>query len=315
MHDSNIKTEVSPGDIVISKSGTVGNIALVPEYLGKSNISQDIVGLYVNDKNFSGFLAAYLSSKLGKIQMQRVKTQQTHAHLTLAPLRELLVVFNKECVNKVSDLMEKAAKFEVDFFTNLTEAQCELEQYFNIDMNYQNCSTFQIPVTELESKFSPTFYYPPYRETNRLLKERFETTNLWKIAKIIKGKEVGSKNYSDHGIPFIRTSDLVNHGIDRDSHHKINKKIYDEYKQDLRPNDILFTNDGKIGLSAMCLEGDDCVIQSHIKRIRIVDDYFTPEFIFIFLNTKFGLYQIYSRIFVQSSIPTIDDGLNYFTTA
>lgn len=309
-HEKEQKTEVVPGDIVISKSGTIGNVAIISPWLGNSNISQDIIGFYVNNKRYSGFLALYLSSKLGKIQMEKIKTQQNQAHLTLTPFRKLKILINEDIVEKVSILMNEAMNLENDFFENFNKAKNELRNYLNIETVDDKYLTFKISSKELNSKFIPKFYYPPYLQTNYLLNSKFKTKKLGKISKkIIKGSEVGSKNYKKAGIPFIRTSDFVNGTIDRDSYHKISEKIYDEFMQDLQPNDILFTNDGKIGLSAFFIEGDKCIIQSHIRIIRVVDKDFTPEYILTFLNMELGLCQVYRRIFIQSTISTIENGL------
>mgnify|MGYP001600787059 FL=1 len=71
---------------------------------------------------------------------------------------------------------------------------------------------------------------------------------------------------------------------------------------------MVFSNDGKIGFSALITEADKCVIQSHIRRVRLLSK-LSPEYVLIFLNTKYGQYQIKKRTVVQSTIPTIGDGL------
>jgi len=58
----------------------------------------------------------------------------------------------------------------------------------------------------------------------------------------------------------------------------------------------------------MLVEGDECVIQSHLRRIRVTNT-FTPEFVFAFLNTEFALAQISRRIYIQSTIATIGNRL------
>lgn len=308
-HKKESKTAVKHGDIAISKSGTIGCVALVPDWIEAANISQDIIGVYPYHKELSGFLAAYLSSKIGQIQMHRVETKQTHAHLTLIPLKKLRILYNKEIAEKISKLMEDGLKYEKEFMDGIDIAIKLLKSHIKIEVENKKYRTFLIANKDIESRFTPIFYYPPYLESNKRLNAAFQTIKLGNISKIINGKEVGSVNYKDDGVCFVRTSDLVNYGIDQNSYHKVSEEIYNKFKQDLQPEDILFTNDGKIGLSAMLIDGDVCVIQSHVKRVRIVDKKFTPEYIFIFLNTDFGLFQIYRRIFVQSTIPTIEDGL------
>lgn len=309
-HVKGENTEMSPGDIAISKSGTVGHVAIVPQWLGVSNISQDIIGLFVKEKKYSGFLAAYLSSNLGKTQMEKVKTQQTHAHLALPPIRKLKILFNEDIALQVSNLINNAVSLEKEFFDNYEKAKTELLAYLDICADERKYQTFLVSSRDINSKFFPTFYYPSYLAIVKSIQEKFDTVKLDDISEIKNGIEIGSKNYQATGVPFIRTSDFVNYGIDRDSYHKIDEELYNQYQQDVKPNDILFTNDGKIGLTGMVVDNDTCIIQSHIKRVRITDETFTPEFIFVYLTTKIGLYQIYRRIFIQSTIPTIENGLH-----
>ncbi|CAI2192301.1 19160_t:CDS:2 [Funneliformis geosporum] len=61
-------------------------------------------------------------------------------------------------------------------------------------------------------------------------------------------------------IPFIRTSDLVNHETDQFLDFFIPEEIYNELSQDIKVGDVLFTKDGKIGMVAMITENDRAII-------------------------------------------------------
>jgi len=80
--------------------------------------------------------------------------------------------------------------------------------------------------------------------------------------------------------------------------------------QDIKKGDILFTNDGKIGLSAVLLDFDNCIIQSHIRRIRTLGK--IPQwFLFAFLITKFARFYFNKNTVIQSTIPTIRDSIKF----
>ena len=89
----------------------------------------------------------------------------------------------------------------------------------------------------------------------------------------------------------IRTSDIYNSEVDQFPDFYISKEIYEEINQDLQSGDILYTNDGKIGLVAMMTPQDKCIIQSHIKRIRLNQEAklkhkLTEEYLFLVLSLK-----------------------------
>ncbi len=94
------------------------------------------------------------------------------------------------------------------------------------------------------------------------------------------------------------------------------EEIYEQYKfqQDIRENDILFVNDGTflIGRTAIITKFDiKMIIQSHLKKIRILDTTKLDPFYFLYLlNSKIVRKQIDAKTFVQATISTLGNRLN-----
>ena len=137
-----------------------------------------------------------------------------------------------------------------------------------------------------------------------------------KIVSIKRGNEVGSKNYGTGDIPFIRTSDISNWEIRVNKETSIDEETYVQYKdkQDLREGDILFVNDGgrMIGEVAILTKYDKKIlIQSHIKRIRITkeNELLDPYILLYLFKLPIVKKQIYSKTFVQATIPTLSNRL------
>ena len=143
---------------------------------------------------------------------------------------------------------------------------------------------------------NPAFSYPLYVNTLKEIKKHWQTVPLGEISTVKKGDEVGSDNYNkyldkkDSDIPFIRTSDIVNYEVDQFSDFYIPEEIHKELKQDINSNDILFTKDGKIGMSAIITKNDKAIIASGIARLRLKSEAqkfnITPEYLFIVLSIK-----------------------------
>jgi type I restriction enzyme M protein len=148
------------------------------------------------------------------------------------------------------------------------------------------------PLIEIKKKGIPT-------KTIRELLEKG-------IISIQKGDEVGSRNYVEEGIPFIRTNDIVNGIINRNSKQMVDEDLYNEiYKkrQDLKPGDILFTKDGKVGVVGMIKEGDKCIISSGILKIRVINtEKLNPFYLFAALNSKIVLLQAKARYVTAATI-------------
>tara|TARA_B100000963_G_scaffold46927_1_gene35247 strand:- start:1179 stop:2096 length:918 start_codon:yes stop_codon:yes gene_type:complete len=173
--------------------------------------------------------------------------------------------------------------------------------------------------------WTPVYSQPEYNKIINQIKQNFKTIELGpEIVELNKGNEVGSENYvvdieKDYdSIPFIRTSDLINYEIDDFPDYFIDKKIYEDLNQDINAGDILFNNDGKIGVVAMVLKNDKFILQSHVQRIRLTkkakEKYLiSPEYLFLMMSIdEVGLLQSKKYTVYQSTIPTIGNNIQKF---
>ena len=60
------------------------------------------------------------------------------------------------------------------------------------------------------------------------------------------------------------------------------EEVYQDIKQDIKPSDVVFTKDVKVGCVAMITEADNVIISSGLERLRL-----NPE------GKKIGLTQEY----------------------
>lgn len=135
------------------------------------------------------------------------------------------------------------------------------------------------------------------------------------ILTIKRGNEIGSQFYGTGDIPFVRTSDIVNWEIKIDPVKCVAEEIYELFKdkQDVRPSDILFVNDGTflIGRTAMVTELDKkIIIQSHVKKLRVQQNDLLDCYLLLYLlNTGIVRKQIEAKTFVQATISSIGNRL------
>jgi len=182
---------------------------------------------------------------------------------------------------------------------------------------------FNISYNELNDHiFIPEYYNPEIAEEIDSLKKsgKFLLLSIGElidkgILQVRRGNEIGSQFYGSGEIPFVRTSDIVNWEIKFDPVKAVSEDVYNKYKkiQDIKENDILFVNDGTflIGRTAIVTKLDlKIVIQSHIKKIRVLNNEFiNPFYLFYLLNSKIVRKQIDSKTFVQATISTLGNRL------
>ena len=178
---------------------------------------------------------------------------------------------------------------------------------------------FVVPLDEIqENIYVPESYKPEVKEKiNRIKKDKeyvlikFGDLVEQGIIQIKRGNEIGSQHYGTGTIPFIRTTDIVNWEIKIDTVKAVSEEVYRRYQrqQDIQENDILFVNDGTflIGRSSMITKNDvRAVIQSHLRKIRVVDcEKLNPFYLFYLLNTKLFQQQVEMKTFTQATLSTL----------
>jgi len=312
-HRNILKTSiVKPFDILIAMTGTVGAIALLPSIIEEANISQNVVRIRIDEewknKISPEYLLTILNSKFGQIQIQGLLTSTNQKYLNQIKIGEIKIPI-LENLNEVVKIYRKINSYENEAYLKITQAKQIFEEEIKINQQkIKEEKIYSVDSGNLTDSLIPKFYYPKYINTLKELKEKFKTIKLGEIADIKRGDEVGSDNYKkyldkgDSDVPFIRTSDIVNYEIDDYPDYYISEEIYKELNQDVKEGDILYTKDGKIGLTAMMTKEDKCILASGIARIRIKKD-LDPYYIFLVLTTEIGLYQALQRVVIAATLP------------
>jgi restriction endonuclease S subunit len=86
------RSQLIPGDVLITITGRIGTSAVVPENLTQCNINQHIVRIRLNEYKIDPyFLAAFLNSFAGLFQSERESYGTTREALPYYCLEKLLI--------------------------------------------------------------------------------------------------------------------------------------------------------------------------------------------------------------------------------
>lgn len=117
------------------------------------------------------------------------------------------------------------------------------------------------------------------------------------IANIKGGKRLPLNDSftNDDGVPYIRAEDIKDFFVDYEYSPKISYNTHNILKRyQTKYNDILLTivgnSIGDIGIVKFQL--NKCNLTENCAKIVKIKENFTPEFVFVFLISKFGQYQI-----------------------
>lgn len=317
-HDKNNslkRSKLKKDDVLFTTIGNVGISALVNENVENANINQNVVRIRVNTEfTTPQYLSCFLNSKITKFQVENLFTGNIYPMLSYPKIKSLKVfVKDKKTESTITQNLIKAENCQIESIKLIKEAQSLFFKSLNIDFQkIANSKFYGIPSKQFDNDdmMTPAFYFPLYTTTIREIEKNNNCVLLGNVADFRNGDEVGSINYKGYlerketDIPFIRTSDLVNYDFDNYPDYYIEKTIYNDINQDIKAKEILFTKDGKIGISAMTTESDKCILGSGILRIVPKEDKINPYYLFVALSVKeIGLYQAIQRTVVASTIP------------
>ena len=316
------RSALKPLDILFTTIGHLGSTAIVPEAFGEANINQNVVKIEVNESFIDPYyLTAYLNANTTKKQIGALFTGNIHSIITYPKIKNIrIIVPDKVFQKSISKKYKAALDSEQSFHITIKKAKETFYQKIGINFSaIRKESSFSTSLQKIEKNdiWNPSFFYPLYVKTLKAIQANLQTISLGEIANIKKGDEVGSNQYvkyldkKESDVPFIRTSDIFNYEVDQFPDFYISKEIYKDLKQDLKPGDIIFTKDGKIGMTAVITNNDKAILASGLARIRLKEESLkkyniTKEYLFTVLSLKeTGLYPAIRRTVVASTIPHI----------
>jgi len=318
-HKQQKRSSLKALDILFTTIGHLGSSAIVPQNFGEANINQNVVKIEI-DTHFIDpyYLTVYLNSNTTKKQISALFTGNIHSIITYPKIRNIRIIIpEKSFENKIAKKYKKAIELDQKCHSILEDAQKYLYQKLNVDFSkIKKESVFSVNLDSFVGNdlWTPAYSFPLYVNSLKEIEKKWKTIPLGKIASSKKGDEVGSINYNkyldkkDTDIPFIRTSDLVNYEMDLYPDYFIPEEIYSELNQDIKSGDVLYTKDGKIGMSAMITQNDKSIIGSGLVRLRLKAEAkkygLTSEYLFMILSLKeTGFYPAIRRTVVASTIP------------
>ena len=320
-YESFNRCHISQNDVLIAIYGTVGKSAVYKEeYVGIAGIPRHIanITLHSDCPVTSEYLTAFFRSKFGKWQIDSVTTGNIQQLLSLKNLRAFEIPLAPDATMKeITRVEQEAIACEIAAEKLIKEAQDMLYKSLNFDVaSVTRDRSFSVRFSEVNSTniWSTSFYDKLYVKMGEALKRYSNAVPLGDLVSAKHGDEVGSDQYklyvdrNDEDYAFVRTSDIVNNEADLFPDYYITPEIYEDIKQDIRENDVLFTKDGKIGCVGLVVEADNIIISSGIERLRLNEEAkklgLTQEYLFTALSIpEVGRYGAKRRTVIASTIP------------
>ena len=223
------------GEILLEVKGNVKKVAIVPDTFPEMVlVSGTLYKFTVNEKINKYFLAVYLSCDVGQKLKDRLISNIATPFISKSELYEIPVpLFDKIFQHKIEELYLSLLDTRKASEQKLAEAENILLSELGLNnWQSQHCLTFirYYSETQAAARIDAEYFQPKYQEIVQAIKN-YEGgwDTLGNLVTVKKCVEVGSNEYLEAGIPFVRVSNLSPFEITEEKY--ISEELYEEIKQ------------------------------------------------------------------------------------
>ncbi|MDJ1169749.1 restriction endonuclease subunit S [Roseofilum sp. BLCC_M154] len=294
------KLLVKMWDVLISCSGTIGNVALATETFTGKALSQHAIRLRANDADTAGYITAFLRSRYGRPQL----TQATYGsvvvhiepqHLTrivipdLHPLRRIaigrLMCEAGQCRDEANRLLDEADK--------LLHERLNLPYLDTLTPKSKGYVTSTVKASELAGRLEGSFHDPTALQAQQQLKElpvEVTTVGDERVTREVRAiTKFRKRTYVDKGgIPLLSSKQLFQvdpvdvKGLAKGAHTKDLPEIQ------LEENMICVTRSGTIGrVQIVPAYMAKWTASEHATRFLAASD-MNPGYLYAWLVSDYG---------------------------
>lgn len=164
-------------DVLISCSGTIGNVGLASGSFAGTALSQDAIRLRAGDPETAGYITAFLRCKYGRLQIAQATYGSVIKHIEPLHLRRIHIPELKEARRQIGSQIVKAYELRDEANKLLDEADSKLHTLLNLPLLADTCSEKPGPVivrqraSKLSFRFDGSFHDPIAKAAEKLLRK------------------------------------------------------------------------------------------------------------------------------------------------
>ena len=315
------KIQLEENDILISRSGSLGLVALVDEKIKKCIISSHIIRVVLDKEKVNEinpkYIVDFLRTKYGLLQFFRKKIGAVVPEIDHEALKSIIIpIPPRQIQDKIADMMDEAYRIK-------KEKEAEAEKLLNsIDDYVLNELGIKLPQIKEQKNFSITFdkikrkrfdpysHQPKFRWADQALsKIRYKVALLKDIVEKLDYGLMPTQDYakdSSEGLPMIRVTNMTPDGYIVMSDTKYIKFDTPRLKEKLVTQDDLLmvqcgNTTGKVAFVTKEFEG--YTFGSFIFVIRGKKDIVNPYYLYILFSNPIIQQQVWKEINISTVRP------------
>lgn len=288
------RSHLKKGDILLSIVGTIGQLALVSSEI-KATCSCKLAIL--RTKSHAKFLAVFLRSNYGGLQIQRNTRGAVQMGLLLADMDQLLVpLLSDRFMSRIDNLVDDAHHASSHAFDLYSQAEDQLLTELGLTdwqpeepLSYEASSSRVFAAERLDAEH----FKPKYAQARDALiqagAERFLSLGSLLLS-ITNGHTPTRHDLSVGDVPFICSEHVRDYEICYASEKRIlaTHHAKELARTKLQDGDILLTIKGRVGNAAIV---ENLIYPTNINQdvalLRLKSD-IPPWYVVAFINSKFG---------------------------
>ncbi|OUC51325.1 hypothetical protein B7939_07105 [Eggerthia catenaformis] len=301
-HDNSMVDSLSltEGTILISRSGTIGNVTFVGQTLSKFLVSEHAIRLVMNA--FPGFVYTYLKTDVAQNLLHAEKFGSVILEIEPDALKNMLIpnapaLIKKKIHDLIMDsyanrdesnrLIDEAAKIMIEEL-ELPPIDDLKKEAFSYS---KEINSFSIKLSDLNGRLESNYHLPIIKVLENHLREKADLVKLEnkEITENIVLAGVFKRNYvqKGHGYPFLGGKEITQLSPETDKYlSKITHKKRYEKELRVKENWILVTDRGTIGKVVIVPKHMENMAVSQ-NVLKIVPKIY-PGYIYCFLNSDYG---------------------------
>jgi type I restriction enzyme, S subunit len=211
---------VKKWDVLISRSGTIGNVGMASDTWAGKAVSEDVIRVQVDDPKDAGYVTAFLRCKYGRLQIVQATYGSVIKHIEPLHLRRILIPEFKDARLQIGSQIIKGYELRDEANKLLDEADSKLHTLLKLPMLADVCSDKPGPVivrqraSKLSFRFDASFHDPIAKTAEKILrKSGWDITSLSdpRVTHEIRAITKFRKRVYVHtgGIPMLSSKQLM----------------------------------------------------------------------------------------------------------
>ncbi len=263
VYESLKRSHMKPGDVLLSIVGTIGALSLIPGDTPPLTGSCKIAILRPREKKIAPqYLAAFLASKFGQLQIQRQVRGAVQTGLILEDLKSLRVARLAGCENLIAKEVDRAYERLASSKAKYARASHILEENLGIseaDLSVPRGYGTSLSNAVKAARWDAEFYKPKYQRVIEATKNAARAeVKLFARAGILISHLTNGQTPLHHDltvgeVPFLAAENVSDFRVDFNTSKRI---LLSHHKGELartalQDGDVLLTIKGKIGNCAV----------------------------------------------------------------